>query len=233
MIHYENIVPWGRSYTEYVSMFGLTPYFLSKKVLGCGDGPAAFNSVGNAFGGNITSIDPIFSFPKKEIEKRINETFGEVINQTRLNADKFNWDMFGSVEGLGKIRMKSMLQFLDDFEQGLEEGRYVAAELPKLPFEDNSFDMALCSHFLFLYSEHLDLDFHIKAITEMLRVASEVRIFPVVDLNANRSIHLDAVMKMFPNSELVKVNYEFQKGGNQMLRIKHEDSKTQIEIRKE
>jgi len=200
-------------------MFGLTPYFLSKKVLGCGDGPAAFNSVGNAFGGNITSIDPIFSFPKKEIEKRINETFGEVINQTRLNADKFNWDMFGSVEGLGKIRMKSMLQFLDDFEQGLEEGRYVAAELPKLPFEDNSFDMALCSHFLFLYSEHLDLDFHIKAITEMLRVASEVRIFPVVDLNANRSIHLDAVMEMFPNSELAKVNYEFQIGGNQMLKI--------------
>jgi len=129
--------------------------------------------------------------------------------------------------------MKSMLQFLSDFEQGLEEGRYSAAELPKLPFEDTSFDLALCSHFLFLYSEHLDLDFHIKAISEMLRVASEVRIFPVVDLNANRSIHLDAVMKMFPNSELVKVNYEFQKGGNQMLRIKHEDSKTQIEIRKE
>ena len=100
-IHYENILPWGRSYTEYVTMFGLTPYFLSKKVLGCGDGPAAFNSVGNAFGGNITSIDPIFSLQKKEIEKRINETFGEVVNQTRLNAVKFNWAIIGSVECLG------------------------------------------------------------------------------------------------------------------------------------
>lgn len=219
MIHYENIVPWGRSYTEYVTMFGLTPYFLSKKVLGCGDGPAAFNSVGNTFGGHITSIDPIFNLQKKDIEKRINETFGEVINQTRLNADKFNWDMFGSVEGLGKIRMKSMLQFLADYEQGLEEGRYIAAELPNLPFEDNTFDLALCSHFLFLYSEHLDQSFHIEAITEMLRVANEVRIFPVLDLNANRSVHLDAVMQKFPNSELVKVNYEFQKGGNQMLII--------------
>jgi hypothetical protein len=226
-IHYENIIPWGRSYTEYVTMFGLTPYFLSKKVLGCGDGPAAFNAVGNAFGGNIISIDPIFRLPKKDIEKRINETFGEVINQTRINADKFNWDMFGSVEGLGKIRMKSMLQFLTDFEQGLEEGRYIAAELPNLPFENNVFDLALCSHFLFLYSEHLDLNFHITAIAEMLRVASEVRIFPVLDLNANRSTHLDAVMEKFPNSELVKVNYEFQKGGNQMLRIKHEDTKKQ------
>ncbi len=218
-IHYENIVPWGRAYIEYVNMFDLKPDFLSKKVLGCGDGPAAFNSVGNAFGGNITSIDPIFSLSKKDIEKRINETFGEVINQTKLNADKFNWEMYGSVEALGKIRMKSMLQFLNDFEQGLEEGRYIAAELPNLPFADNTFDLALCSHFLFLYSEHLDLDFHLKAIDEMLRVASEVRIFPVVDLNANRSVHLDAVLNKYPNSELSTVNYEFQKGGNQMLKI--------------
>jgi hypothetical protein len=219
-IHYENIVPWGRAYIEYVHMFDLKPDFLSKKVLGCGDGPAAFNSVGNAFGGNITSIDPIFSLSKKDIEKRINETFGEVINQTKLNADKFNWEMYGSVEALGKIRMKSMLQFLNDFEEGLEEGRYIAAELPNLPFADNAFDLALCSHFLFLYSDHLDFDFHLKAIDEMLRVASEVRIFPVVDLNANRSVHLDAVLEKYPNSELVKVNYEFQKGGMQMLKIK-------------
>lgn len=221
MISYENIVPWGRSYTEYVTMFGLTPYFLSKKVLGCGDGPAAFNSVGNAFGGNITSIDPIFSLSKKEIEKRIDETFGEVIYQTKANVDKFNWEMFGNVEGLGKIRMKSMLQFISDFEEGFEEGRYVAAELPNLPFDDNTFDLALCSHFLFLYSDHLDLEFHRKAIEEMLRVASEVRIFPVVDLNANPSVHLDPIREIFPNNELIKVNYEFQKGGNQMLKISH------------
>ena len=219
MIHYENIVPWGRSYTEYVSMFDLKPSFLSKKVLGCGDGPAAFNSVANAFGGHVISVDPIFSFSKKEIEKRIDETFGKVIDQTKANADKFNWDQYGTVEGLGKIRMKSMLQFLADFEQGFEEGRYIAAELPTLPFNNDQFDLALCSHFLFLYSDHIDPEFHIRAIHEMLRVATEVRIFPVVDLNANRSVHLDPVMEHFPNSELIKVNYEFQKGGNQMLKI--------------
>jgi hypothetical protein len=219
-VHYENIIPWGRSYTEYISMFNLKPDFLSKKVLGCGDGPAAFNSVGNAFGGSVVSIDPIFNLSKKEIEKRINETFGEVINQTKANAEQFNWEMFGSVEGLGKIRMKSMLQFLNDYEQGKEENRYIEASLPNLPFADNSFDLVVCSHFLFLYSELLDLGFHFQSIDEMLRVGNEVRIFPVVDLNANKSEHLDAVMEKFPNSELVSVNYEFQKGGNQMLIIK-------------
>lgn len=224
MIEYKNIVPWGRSYTEYVSMFHLSPGFLSQKVLGCGDGPAAFNSVANAFGGNVTSIDPIFQFSKKEIEQRIKETFGEVIDQTRANMDKFNWEQFGSVEGLGTIRMKSMKQFLNDYDQGKEEGRYVAASLPDpLPFEDKAFDLVLSSHFLLLYSDHLDFDFHLKAINEMLRVGREIRIFPVVDLNSNPSKHMKPIMDHFKNCELITVNYEFQKGGNQMLVIKEED----------
>lgn len=222
MIEYDKIVPWGRSYTEYVSMFNLSPGFLSKKVLGCGDGPAAFNGVANAFGANVTSIDPIFKLSKNDIEKRIKETFTEIIDETKANMDKFNWEQFGSIEGLGTIRMKSMKQFLNDYEEGKEEGRYIEASLPDLPFSDNSFDIILCSHFLLLYSKTLDLDFHIKAIDEMLRVGNEIRIFPVVDLNSNLSEHLEAIMKKYPNSELVKVNYEFQKGGNQMLRIEKE-----------
>lgn len=222
MIEYKNVVPWGRSYTEYVSMFHLSPGFLSKKVLGCGDGPAAFNSVANAFGGNVISIDPIFRYSKKEIEDRIKTTFSEVIDQTKANMDKFNWEQFGSVEGLGKIRMKSMKQFLNDYELGKEEGRYIDAKLPELPFEDQSFDLILNSHFLLLYSHLFDFDFHIKSIEEMLRVGKEVRIFPTVDLNSNESPHLKPIMEKFKHSTLVKVNYEFQKNGNQMLVISNE-----------
>jgi hypothetical protein len=222
MIEYEKIVPWGRSYTEYVGMFNLTPDFLSKKVLGCGDGPAAFNGVANAFGGNVTSIDPIFKLSARDIEKRIKETFTEVIDQTKANMDKFNWEQYGSIEGLGTIRMKSMKQFLNDYEQGKEEGRYIEASLPILPFEDQSFDLVLCSHLLFLYSDMLELDFHFQSINEMLRVGKEVRIFPVVDLNSQPSKYLEQIMKRYPNSELVKVKYEFQKGGNEMLRIEND-----------
>jgi len=203
-------------------MFHLSPGFLSQKVLGCGDGPAAFNAVANAFGGNVTSIDPIFKLSKNEIDKRIKETFTEVIDQTKANMDKFNWEQFGSVEGLGIIRMKSMKQFLTDYEEGKDEGRYIEASLPILPFEDNSFDMVLSSHFLLLYSDILDLDFHFQAIDEMLRVGNELRIFPVVDLNSDKSPFLDAIMEKYTDSELVKVNYEFQKGGNQMLMIKRQ-----------
>ena len=40
----ENVVPWGRSYDEYVSMFDLTEVDLGLRLLGCGDGPAGFNA---------------------------------------------------------------------------------------------------------------------------------------------------------------------------------------------
>ena len=51
--------------------------------------------------------------------------------------------------------------------------RYVYNELPKLSFKDNSFDLVLSSHFLFLYSEHLSLQFHIDSILEMCRVSTK------------------------------------------------------------
>ncbi|MDA3818516.1 MAG: hypothetical protein PF486_14130 [Prolixibacteraceae bacterium] len=221
MIDYKNIIPWGRSYTEYVNMFHLSPGFLSKKVLGCGDGPAAFNAIANAFGGHVVSADPIFKLSKKEIEAQINNSFSEVINQTRANMEQFNWEQFGSLEGLGKIRMKSMKQFLNDYEEGKEEGRYIEASLPDLPFDDNTFDIALSSHFLLLYSELLDLDFHLRAIDEMLRISKEVRIFPIIDLNSKLSEHMPSILEKYPDHELLTVNYEFQKGGNQMLKISH------------
>jgi len=33
------VVPWGRSYDEYIRMFSLTEADLGLRILGCGDGP--------------------------------------------------------------------------------------------------------------------------------------------------------------------------------------------------
>ena len=43
-----------------------------------------------------------------------------------------------------------MEAFLADYDEGKTAGRYVDAELPALPFPNQSFDVAVCSHFLFL-----------------------------------------------------------------------------------
>jgi hypothetical protein len=44
-----------------------------------------------------------------------------------------------------------------------------------------------------LYSAQLSADFHLASMLEMLRVAREVRVFPLLDLDLQRSAHLDPV----------------------------------------
>ncbi|TQD26731.1 SAM-dependent methyltransferase [Methanolobus vulcani] len=224
-VQYHNVVPGGRSFQEYVDIFSLSDEDLNKSILGCGDGPASFNCEMNRMGKSVVSVDPIYELDREMIQKRIDETYLEVLEQTRANKDKFIWKNISSVEELGEIRMSSMSQFLDDFEKGKIQGRYIAGGLPELPFADNSFDLALVSHLLFLYSEQLSFDFHVQAIDELLRVASEVRIFPLVDLNSRKSIHLDEIIGLLVSKGYVvseeKVNYEFQKGGDTMLKIMH------------
>lgn len=220
----EKVVPWGRSYDEYVSMFGLTEVDLGLRILGCGDGPAAFNAVLTKQGGSIVSIDPLYVFDAEQIRGRISETYETVMAQMRKNQSNYVWKAISSIEKLGSLRMSAMEIFLEDFDAGKNEGRHIPGELPSLPFENGEFDIALSSHFLFLYSAHLSAEFHLQALQEMLRVAREVRVFPLLTLDGNSSPHLHLVNKHFANHgfalEIRRVPYEFQRGGNEMLVVK-------------
>lgn len=220
----DKVVPWGRSFDEYVRMFHLSAADLQLCILGCGDGPAEFNSELSRAGGRVVSFDPIYVFNTAQIQSRVSETYQAVMSQIRLNQADYLWETIRSVEDLGKIRMSAMDGFLSDFETGKLEGRYIAGELPFLPFENQSFDLALSSHFLFLYSEHLTAEFHLQSLREMLRVANEVRVFPVLTLDGKLSQYLDFVSAYLKEdgycAELKSVPYEFQRGGNQMLVIK-------------
>lgn len=219
----DQIVPWGRSYDEYISMFALTNAELKLGILGCGDGPAGFNAELTRRGGRVISADPIYAYDAAQIKSRILATYETVMAQTRQNKDNFVWETISSVEELGRVRMSAMDGFLSDYESGKSAGRYITGELPSLPFASDGFDMALCSHFLFLYSEHLSAEFHLQALQEMLRVARQVRVFPLLTLAGTRSPHLDFVMQQLARQglhvEIRRVSYEFQRGGNEMLLI--------------
>ena len=219
----DNIVPWGRNLGEYTKMFLLTDKELKSKILGCGDGPASFNAQVNVLGGNVISIDPTYAFTKSQIASRIDEVADEVMEQVVKKKDDFVWNTILNPDALYSMRMFAMDVFLEDYKQGKEEGRYRYEMLPSLSFEDTYFDLALSSHFLFLYSEHVDEDFHIKSILEMLRVAKEVRIFPIITLEGKKSPYLDTIIEQLKSkgyqAEVVKTNYEFQIGGDEMLKI--------------
>lgn len=220
----KDIVPWGRNFSEYVAMFALSDEDLSKPILGCGDGPASFNAEFTARGGKNVSVDPLYAYDVDDIRKRIDETFDQVIQETRMNMNEFVWQNIRSVEELGKIRMNAMHDFLSDYPKGKLEKRYIAESAPILSFTDGSFGLAIVSHFLFLYSDHLDLKFHIDTITELCRICGETRIFPLLQLGALPSPHVEPLIDHFRfrgyEVEKVRVPYEFQRGGNVMLRIR-------------
>ena len=217
----EHIVPWGRSLHEYTSMFSLSEGDLKKKILGCADGPASFNAEVTKNDGSVVSVDPMYQFDAHHIRLRIDEVYPQVMSAVTRNAGDFIWKDIPSIDALGKVRMAAMTNFLHDYADGQEAGRYVTASLPTLPFEYHQFDLALCSHYLFLYSEHIDEAQHIASLLELCRVAREVRVYPLVSLDGSKSKHLDAVVSSLEHQGvdilLQPVEYQFQKGANEML----------------
>lgn len=223
MFTLDQVVPWGRSFEEYQRMFALSDADLHLRILGCADGPASFNAESTRRGTEVISIDPLYRFDAGTIRDRIAATYDQMLEQTRQNSQQFVWDTIPSVEELGRIRMQAMQEFLDDYDLGKRQGRYVDAELPSLAFPDNSFDLALCSHFLFLYTEHLSEAFHRSAILESCRVAREVRLFPLLALDGRTSRYIARMVHDLSDAwevSLETVPYEFQRGGNQMMRIR-------------
>ena len=61
------VIPWGRSFQEYVTLFNLDGSDLQKRFLGCGDGPAAFNRELTRRGGCIVSVDPVYTLKTEAI----------------------------------------------------------------------------------------------------------------------------------------------------------------------
>ncbi len=220
----EQVVPWGRSIAEYVGMFRLGEQDLAGRILGCGDGPASFNADMHRRGRHVVSCDPIYAFQPEQVHDRIEATYQTVLEQTRRHRENYIWDAIPSVEELGRVRMASMREFLLDYRTGRHEGRYVAAALPHLPFVDRSFALSLCSHLLFLYTEHLNEDLHVRSVLELGRVSREVRIYPMLDLHSRLSVHVPAVRRACEavgwRVTIERVPYEFQRGANEMMRIR-------------
>lgn len=222
-VSFDQIVPWGRTREEYELMFDLPAANLADGVIDCGGGPSSFTAEMFASGHRAIAVDPIYTFSGPEIRTRFDAVADNMISQVRATPDDWVWGYHRNPDGLLANRRAALEKFLQDYENGLRENRYCAAELPKLPFAAASFGLAVCSHLLFLYSEILNEEFHVRAALEMCRVARETRIFPLLTLNRKPSPHVAAVRAALAadgfNTEVVRVNFEFQRGGNRMLRI--------------
>lgn len=225
MFQLQNVVPWGRSFQDYIEMFNLTSADLKLSILDCAGGPASFNAVMKQQGKTVISCDPIYQFTSEQIQQRIDQTYPIIIDGLYKNIDQFVWKKNPTPEALGADRLSAMNTFLEDFAAGKTEGRYRDVGFPQLPFADQTFDLAISSHLLFTYSEQFSWEFHWQSILDLCRVAKEVRIFPLVEnFTSDQSRHLESILKELSTqgyeTEIEKTVYEFQRGGNQLLKVR-------------
>lgn len=224
VVKLQQVVPFGRSLDEYTKLFNLSETDLKKRILSVADGPASFNAEATRQGASVLSIDPIYQFSAAEIQQRFDAVVDDIIEQVRNTPNDWVWSYHASPDALKASRVQSIQTFLADFEQGKAEGRYRVGELPNIDVAPGQFDLVLCSHFLFLYSDHVDYDLHRDAVFALLKVSPEVRIFPLLTLMLERSPYLDPLMQELMEAgydvSIQQTAYEFQKGGNEMLVVR-------------
>lgn len=219
----ERIVFIGRTFEEYLDMFSLSTKELEgKKILDCPAGACSFTAIGKQSGLDVTACDIAYDHSIEDLKNKGLQDIKHTMEHMEKAKSNFIWDYLRDVEGLRKHRLSALKDCTDDFVQSID--RYVPVTLPTLPFEDAEFDILLSAHFLFMYADRLDYSFHIKTIMEFLRVTKEeIRIFPLVDLEGKHYKHLDQIISDLVDYgckvEKVKVQYEFQKDANSMLKI--------------
>jgi len=222
-VELKKIVPWGRSMQEYELMFRLSASDLRRRILGCGDGPASFNAGMTQRGVSVVSCDPIYAFSPAQIREQFEAGIEPIMSQVRAHPQNYVWSYHRNADDLLRNRETVMRAFISDYPAGLAQGRYVPAGLPKLPFASDTFDLAVCSHLLFLYSEMLSLEFHLQSILELCRVAIELRIFPITGLDCEPSPYLAPLEKelcrLGLRVDIVKVDYQLQRNGDRMMKI--------------
>ncbi len=169
------------------------------------------------------ALDPVYARPTKEVLAEANDAVAGGAKIIDPNCDAFVWDWYGSREARADLRRRAREAFTDDYLH--HRGTYLAGSLPNLPLQDRSFDLALCSHLLFTWSDVFDEEWHRAALLELGRVATEVRVFPLVMQGSGDAVpFLPSLMSRLAGEgfdcQVVHVSYEFQRGANQMLVVR-------------
>ncbi len=211
----------GRTWSEYLKMFDLKRKDLvNGKILDCAAGSSSFTAEMSKNGYDVTALDILYNEDPDVLSDKYNKHM-EVLIEGLSSVDSFVWNFFSDIEDLREKRDNAFRQFIEDYKQHMGS-RYIKANLTNLPFPDNKFSMVLCSHLLFIYDHRLDYTFHLNTIKELVRVTSnEVRIYPLVKNKGLKSNFVKRIVNDIQdvNISIVKVDYEFRKGGNEMMKI--------------
>ncbi|WP_282936741.1 methyltransferase domain-containing protein [Paenibacillus sp. RC67] len=206
--HYEQVgvAMTCRSFAEYELMFALDRALLQEgPILDVASGASSFTAEACARGYQAQAADPLYSMDAESIcEHGLREI---ELSTQKLDGikDVYDWSYYGTLERHRALREQSLERFIEDFQRSEGSDRYKAAGLPELPFDNDTFSLVLCSHFLFLYQEQFDEEFHLRAVRELLRVCRKggrVLIYPLLSLRWDRYPKLDSLLDEMKSDEI-------------------------------
>jgi hypothetical protein len=214
---------WGHGSKDYLEMFDLKQEDLHGNIMEFACGPSLFNLEQRKSNQMVKSCDPLFVLDKDTLYSKSCLMFAEMAEQVASEQDHFDFSRCGGLEAFLSQRKDAMEHFFADYEQGKSEGNYLGLVEHYLPFEDFSFDLALCSHYLFADLDNQTVELHLSIICELARVAREVRVFPLVDTEGKTSELLGPVLLGLQQHnygvEVREIPFQLYKSGNAMLRV--------------
>jgi hypothetical protein len=213
----------SRSFDEYCAFFDLTPESLPARVLDCAAGASGFTADARARGSHAVATDLAYG-DRAELVRAVEGGFDTGTDMMQAHIERFDWSWYGTPQRRAQLREQARRRFLDDL--AIAPQRYLAAALPRLPFHDHAFDLALCSHLIFTWAVDLDEAWHRAALTELLRVATEVRVFPLVHQATGAPIEflgrlVGELRAGGAEAQIRRVPYVFQRGADTMLVLRH------------
>jgi hypothetical protein len=216
-----DVVITPRPLSDYRNMFLLDDHdLLAGPILDCPGGASPFGVQVRARGGVVTSVDPIYQQAPQVVIARTRADLDRTAAWVAAHPTNFDWSYLGSPQAVQRAFEVSAELFATDYTP--DGQRYVAAELPRLPFGDRRFRLALSGFLLFAYPDRFDLDWHVASLLELVRVtAGEVRVYPLVDTVGRAYPWLDevrgALAERAVHSELRAARCAWQPGGDRLL----------------
>jgi ubiquinone/menaquinone biosynthesis C-methylase UbiE len=224
----DGVAMTSRSYVEYEKMFMLqTADLIGKRVLDVAGGASSFTTEARQLGIDAEAVDPLYEKSASAIAEHGMQEIELVAAKMAKLSDVYDWTFYGSEEKHKTGRINALQRFIEDYSSLEGAVRYHTASLPSLPFSAESFDLVMCSHFLFLYEEQFDYAFHLAAIRELLRVCKpggEVRLYPLMSFRTVEYSHLHELISEFDNDGFTvqkrEASLPFLPNSHQFLSIK-------------
>jgi SAM-dependent methyltransferase len=178
-------------------MFDLPEQLGGKRILDIAGGASSFTADCNSKGIFAQAVDPRYSYAPEIVLADARAEIETSTEKLRALAHRFDWTYYGGIDQHRAGRLESFHRFAADFSASDAKKRYIAGSLPELPLADQSFDIVLCSHFLFLYADQFDASFHERAVLDMIRICrpgGQVRIYPLLSLRWEPYPHLSSLL---------------------------------------